>query len=44
LLAYQESLTAEQQKHYDHALDNSNERGPCCCQCWREVFCGVGKL
>ena len=45
LLAYQEPLSAEQQKHYDYALENSNEKGPCCCQCWRwEVFGGLGKL
>ena len=45
LLAYQEPLSAEQQKHYDFALENSNENGPCCCPCWRwEVFGGLGKL
>lgn len=45
LLAYQEPLSAEQQKHYDFALENSNEKGPCCCPCWRwEVFGGLGKL
>jgi hypothetical protein len=45
LLAYQEPLSAEQRKHYDYALEHSNEKGPCCCQCWRwEVFGGLGKL
>jgi hypothetical protein len=42
---YQESLSAEQQEHYDIALDRSNENGPCCCRCWRwDVFGGLGKL
>jgi hypothetical protein len=45
LTAYQEPLSAEQQKQYDLALETSNEKGPCCCRCWRwEVFGGLGKL
>jgi hypothetical protein len=44
LLAYQEPLSPEQKKHYDYALENSNEKGPCCCQCWRwEVFGVTGE-
>ncbi|WP_162917588.1 hypothetical protein [Dongia deserti] len=45
LLAYEKPLGPEEQKHYDFAMENSNEKGPCCCQCWRwEVFGGLGKL
>ena len=37
LLGYQSSiqLTSEQQGIYDQAMTQSNEGGPCCCQCWR---------
>ncbi|MBI2007212.1 MAG: hypothetical protein HYS83_00685, partial [Candidatus Blackburnbacteria bacterium] len=28
-------LTAEEQKAYDFAMQNSDEKGPCCCKCWR---------
>ncbi|PJE64542.1 MAG: hypothetical protein COU90_01740 [Candidatus Ryanbacteria bacterium CG10_big_fil_rev_8_21_14_0_10_43_42] len=37
-------LTPEEQAAYDYAMLNSNERGPCCCQCWRwYVYGGLGK-
>lgn len=37
-------LSAEEQKRYDYAMQNSEEKGPCCCQCWRwHVYGGLGK-
>lgn len=37
-------LTAEEQVVYDYAMENSAERGPCCCQCWRwQVYGGLAK-
>jgi hypothetical protein len=45
LAAYDLPLTAEQQAAYDYAMANSDEKGPCCCRCWRwNVFGGLGKL
>lgn len=45
VLAYEQPLAPEQQQRYDLAMETSNEKGPCCCQCWRwEVFGGLGKL
>jgi len=42
---YDVDLTPEQQKAYDYAMANSNEKGPCCCKCWRwYVYGGLGKL
>ena len=42
---YDAELTPEQQKVYDYAIVNSNEKGPCCCKCWRwHVYGGLGKL
>jgi len=41
---YEASLTPEQQAAYDHAMQNSNEGGPCCCRCWRwAVYGGLAK-
>ena len=45
-MAYYNSiqLTAEEQKAYDYAMANSDEKGPCCCKCWRwNVYGGLGK-
>jgi hypothetical protein len=37
-------LSAEGQAAYDYAMQNSAERGPCCCQCWRwQVYGGLAK-
>jgi len=37
-------LSAEEQKAYDYAMQNSDEKGPCCCKCWRwNVYGGLGK-
>lgn len=42
---YDTELTPEEQKAYDYAMANSNEKGPCCCKCWRwYVYGGLGKL
>lgn len=38
-------LTPDQQREYDYAMENSHEKGPCCCKCWRwYVYGGLGKL
>ena len=43
--SYDMELTAEEQAAYDYAMANSNEKGPCCCKCWRwYVYGGLGKL
>ncbi len=46
LLSYYDmQLDPEEQKAYDYAMQNSKERGPCCCKCWRWfVYGGLGKL
>lgn len=41
---YDMELTPEEQKAYDYAMQNSSEKGPCCCKCWRwYVYGGLGK-
>lgn len=41
---YDTELTPEEQKAYDYAMQNSSEKGPCCCKCWRwYVYGGLGK-
>jgi hypothetical protein len=41
---YSVKLTAQEQAAYDYAMDNSDEKGPCCCQCWRwHVYGGLAK-
>ena len=42
---YELALTPEEQKSYQYAMDNSEEKGPCCCRCWRwKVYGGLAKL
>lgn len=42
---YEVELTPDEQQEYDYAMQNSNEKGPCCCKCWRwYVYGGLGKL
>lgn len=42
---YDLQLSQEEQKAYDFAMENSDEKGPCCCKCWRwYVYGGLGKL
>lgn len=45
MMAYYDlELTPEEQKAYDYAMQNSMEKGPCCCKCWRwYVYGGLGK-
>jgi len=41
---YDDELTPEQQKSYDFAMANSNEKGPCCCKCWHwDAYEGLAK-
>lgn len=47
LMAYYDNLTLspDEQKAYDYAMQNSDEKGPCCCRCWRwNVYGGLGKF
>ncbi|MBI5457011.1 hypothetical protein HY969_04720 [Candidatus Kaiserbacteria bacterium] len=42
---YDAQLTPEEQREYDYAMQNSHEKGPCCCKCWRwYVYGGLAKL
>lgn len=42
---YDMQLTPEEQQAYDYAMQNSDEKGPCCCKCWRwNVYGGLGKI
>jgi hypothetical protein len=42
---YEFSLSTTEQAAYDYAMASSDEKGPCCCQCWRwHVYGGLGKL
>lgn len=41
---YGTELTSEEQAAYDYAMENSHEKGPCCCKCWRwYVYGGLAK-
>lgn len=41
---YDLKLTGNEQKAYDYAMANSEEKGPCCCPCWRwKVYGGLAK-
>ncbi|KKQ34303.1 MAG: hypothetical protein US51_C0044G0009 [Microgenomates group bacterium GW2011_GWA2_37_6] len=41
---YDDKLNPDQQKEYDFAMKNSDEKGPCCCKCWRwYVYGGLAK-
>lgn len=42
---YDLELSPEEQQAYDYAMENSHEKGPCCCKCWRwYVYGGLAKL
>ena len=42
---YDDQLNPEEQKTYDYTMQNSDEKGPCCCKCWRwNVYGGLGKI
>ena len=41
---YDFQLAGAEQQAYDYAMANSNEKGPCCCPCWRwKVYGGLAK-
>ena len=45
LANYDLPLTSDEQKAYDYAMANSDEKGPCCCRCWRwKAYGGLAKL
>lgn len=45
LASYDLKLTPAEQQAFDYAMSHSEEKGPCCCKCWRwHVFGGLGKL
>ncbi|HUR43781.1 MAG TPA: hypothetical protein VMZ01_06760 [Aestuariivirga sp.] len=45
LTHYDLALRTDEQKAYDYAMANSNEKGPCCCRCWRwKVYGGLAKV
>lgn len=45
LVSYDLPLTPDEQRAYDYAMQHSEEKGPCCCRCWRwHVLGGLGKL
>ncbi len=42
---YDLELTSDEQAKYDYAMQNSMEKGPCCCKCWRwYVYGGLAKF
>lgn len=41
---YALELNQAEQAAYEYAMANSDEQGPCCCQCWRwQVYGGLAK-
>lgn len=45
MAAYDMQLTPEQQQAYDYAMEHSDEKGPCCCKCWRwYTYGGLAKI
>lgn len=41
---YDLALAPSEQQAYQDAMENSDEKGPCCCGCWRwKVYGGLGK-
>jgi len=42
---YNLALSPGEEKAYQYAMDNSDEKGPCCCQCWRwTMYGGLAKF
>ena len=42
---YDVALMESEQASYKYAMDHSEEKGPCCCRCWRwTVFGGLAKF
>ena len=45
LTSYDLPLSSSEQQAYDFAMQHSEEKGPCCCKCWRwHVYGGLAKL
>lgn len=45
MASYDMALSPDEQQAYDYAMAHSEEKGPCCCQCWRwHVYGGLAKL
>jgi hypothetical protein len=45
LASYDLALGTDEQRAYAYAMANSEEKGPCCCRCWRwHVYGGLAKL
>ena len=41
---YDMKLTSDEEKAYEYAMQNSHEKGPCCCRCRRwYVYEGLAK-
>ncbi|MGF1623995.1 MAG: hypothetical protein ACFCVH_03855 [Alphaproteobacteria bacterium] len=45
LMQYEDlELRPDEQSAYQYAMEKSDEKGPCCCQCWRwRVYGGLAK-
>ncbi len=42
---YDLTLSPDEEKAYQYAMQNSDEKGPCCCQCWRwRIYGGLAKF
>jgi len=45
LMYYSLNLATAEQPAYQYAMEHSEEKGPCCCQCWRwHVLGGLAKF
>lgn len=45
MAAYGMELTPKEQASYNYAMTHADEKGPCCCQCWRwHAYGGLAKL
>jgi len=45
MAAYSIKLHGAQQVAYTFAMRHSEEKGPCCCKCWRwQAYGGLAKL
>jgi hypothetical protein len=41
---YDLTLNPKEQRAYQYAMENSEEKGPCCCRCWRwKMYGGLAK-
>src|SRR5262249_18020368 len=41
---YELARKPDEQRAYQYAMDNSEEKGPCCCRCWRwKMYGGLAK-